>query len=149
MAQYLTVVLQLLEAVEGLVYLHSRGVVHGDIKGVSDGISHLIICEPLMRQNNILVSDKGTAILADFGLSRLLEADPMLSNQNYTSTSGLKGTINWIAPELLGHEADSSPKASPESDVWSMGCVILVGAFSQSVATDQNKLMLPLHDGRN
>ena len=52
-----TNVLKLLsEVAEGLGYLHSKGIVHGDLRGA-----------------NVLVSEDGVARLPDFGLSKFLE----------------------------------------------------------------------------
>jgi serine/threonine protein kinase len=44
------------EVTEGLEYLHSKGIVHGDLRGA-----------------NVLISEDGVARLSDFGLSKFLE----------------------------------------------------------------------------
>jgi len=66
----------LASVVKGLVYLHSRGIIHRDIK-----------CA------NILINDKGEAKIADFGVAASLcsETDSNLS---------VIGTPLWIAPEV-------------------------------------------------
>ncbi|KZS95412.1 kinase-like protein [Sistotremastrum niveocremeum HHB9708] len=87
----------------GLSYLHSNGIVHGDIKG-----------------SNILVSDDGKALLADFGLARLVDNDDELAS----TTAGLRGTIRWMAPEVACALGRSSNPAR-ESDIWGFGCVVL------------------------
>lgn len=46
----------LCEITEGLEYLHSRDIVHGDLRGA-----------------NVLISEDGVARLSDFGLSKFLE----------------------------------------------------------------------------
>lgn len=84
---------------------------------------HLIL---IIDQSNILVSDEGTAVLADFGLARLVDSDSVLSNDAFTSTNtGARGTIRWMAPEIAC-ALDSSSNSTRESDIWSFGCVILV-----------------------
>lgn len=77
----------------------------------------------------MLVSDDGIAVLADFGLASLADADPSLSRSNYASTTGIKGTVNWMALELLDACEDSTATTKPTtaSDVWALGCLILVG----------------------
>ncbi|KXN91592.1 Serine/threonine-protein kinase HT1, partial [Leucoagaricus sp. SymC.cos] len=67
------------DVLAGLIYLHQHHVVHGDLKGV-----------------NILIDDGGTACLADFGLSTLI--DPI---GTVSTLPGGKGTYRWMAPEAF------------------------------------------------
>ncbi|KAF8577558.1 kinase-like protein [Ramaria rubella] len=91
----------LLEAAEGLLYLHSRNpsVVHGDMKGA-----------------NILITDYGAAVVADFGLSKI--------NHEATTTM-LKGagSPRWMAPELFA--PGDGPSRTTMSDVYAFGHVML------------------------
>jgi mitogen-activated protein kinase kinase kinase ANP1 len=80
----------------GLEYLHSKGIIHRDIK-----------CA------NLLVDNEGTIKLSDFGASKYIE-DRLEMNKS------LKGSPYWIAPEIAlrtGH--------SYSADVWSVGCVVI------------------------
>ncbi|KDQ50365.1 hypothetical protein JAAARDRAFT_142113, partial [Jaapia argillacea MUCL 33604] len=72
----------LLDVSRGLLYLHEKGVIHGDIKAV-----------------NILIDDGQRAVLCDFGLSRI-KAD-LLSRSLDPSASWKLGSCNWMAPERL------------------------------------------------
>ena len=95
------VTLYVRQAVWGLEYLHSEGIVHGDIKGA-----------------NILVSDKGEVRLTDFGCS-------------YCSRSAdrnclVMGTVLWMAPEVCRQEGSNW-----SCDIWSLGCTILQMATNQ------------------
>jgi serine/threonine protein kinase len=65
----------------GLEYLHSRDVVHGDLKGT-----------------NVLISDDGKALLADFGRSKFVD------HRGFTTT--FSGSARYLAPELVEPEAD-------------------------------------------
>lgn len=85
---------------EGLVYLHEKGIVQGDLKGV-----------------NILVSSDGTPMLTDFGNASLGE-----STISFTGTSGSNFSLRWTAPEMLGESGTPSRAA----DVYALGMTILV-----------------------
>ncbi len=76
----------------GLEFLHSHGVIHGDIK-----------------PSNLLVDGQGRVKLGDFGLARRVSND---------EGSLLKGTTKYMAPELLS--AQFGP-IGPASDLYSLG----------------------------
>jgi len=83
----------------GLKYLHEQRVIHRDIKAA-----------------NILVDDRGTIKLADFGSSKRLDSMGMINNGNLS----LRGTPYFMAPEVImqiGH--------GQKADIWSVGCTIL------------------------
>ncbi|PAA53077.1 hypothetical protein BOX15_Mlig026099g1 [Macrostomum lignano] len=90
-----------------LSYMHSRKppVLHRDIN-----------C------NNIIVLRGDSEIkLIDFGLS--VQLNRSVSHVSaYTPTP--KGTLYFLAPELLGADESDTVKYSPESDVWAMGCTV-------------------------
>ena len=78
----------------GIGYIHSKKILHRDIK-----------------LGNIFLSHDMTVKIGDFGLS-VLFAD----SRNH---SGICGTPNYISPEVvsgIGH--------SIESEIWSIGCVV-------------------------
>lgn len=85
--------------VDGLVYLHAKGVVHRDIKGA-----------------NVLVHESGGVKLADFGCSTLFDG---LSSAP-SGDKGLLGSVPWMAPEVT--RQDTSGR---KSDVWSLGCTVV------------------------
>lgn len=73
----------------GVVYLHSQNVVHGDIK----------------TQNVLLTSDN-TPKLTDFGLSRAEQSTWM--TEALTLRGGGKGTTVYMAPDLFSQGARAS-----------------------------------------
>lgn len=56
-------------------------------------------------------------MLCDFGISHMI-----LSSETLTSTTGgMKGSLRWMAPELL-----EGVKHNVETDIWAFGMVIYV-----------------------
>ncbi|KAJ7619452.1 kinase-like domain-containing protein [Roridomyces roridus] len=98
----------LYEIAQGLEYLHSHNIVHGDLRGT-----------------NILIKDDWSACLADFGLSVLA------STTASVHTSARAGSPYWMAPELIDPARFGCRYArTPASDVYAFGCVCLeVGSF--------------------
>ena len=93
------------EVASALSYAHSRGVVHRDIK-----------------PENILLSG-GTAVVADFGIARALDA---AGESQLTQTGTIIGTPAYMSTE----QATGSLEIDGRSDQYSLGCVvyeILVG----------------------
>jgi serine/threonine protein kinase len=74
-------------------------------------------------QKNILISDSGHAVIADFGISNL--TTPV----NFATTLVSSGSVPWMAPELLDakeeRQFDGKEECRPtqSSDMWSFGCV--------------------------
>ncbi|KAI8618531.1 kinase-like domain-containing protein [Chytriomyces sp. MP71] len=84
------------ETLKGLSFLHSKNIVHRDIKS-----------------DNVLISRKGDVKLADFGFSAQLFSD----NEKRTS---IIGTPYWMAPEVAKQE-----KYSSKIDSWSVGIMTI------------------------
>ncbi|CAF3684205.1 unnamed protein product [Rotaria sp. Silwood1] len=108
-------------------YLHEKKVVHADLKS-----------------DNILLRKNGTAVLSDFGLSKMIED----SKTHYSNSS--RGAIRWLAPELC---FDRPERSSFPSDVWAFGCVLLE-IMTKEIPwmqhyEDNQELMDALADERN
>lgn len=75
-----------------------------------------------IKPENILISTRGQIKISDFGLCKIM------SQSNLFSISGMKGTLIWMAPEMLNmmENFDNSRRASVKIDVFSAGCVFFV-----------------------
>ena len=88
----------------GLSYLHNRDIIHRDIKGA-----------------NILVDNKGTIKISDFGISKKLEASNILSGANNNKQRvSLQGSVFWMAPEVV-----KQTSYTRKADIWSLGCLVV------------------------
>ncbi|RCV09122.1 hypothetical protein SETIT_2G000900v2 [Setaria italica] len=89
-----------MDAAIGMEYLHSKDIVHFDLK-----------CDNLL----VNVKDPSHPIckVADFGLSKMKQATLV--------SGGMRGTLPWMAPELL---TMSGTKVSEKIDVYSFGIVM-------------------------
>ncbi|KAG8734088.1 hypothetical protein FRC11_012238 [Ceratobasidium sp. 423] len=87
----------MLDIARGIKYLHEHKppVIHRDCKS-----------------SNILITNKVTAKIADFGLAKVKQSTRSM-------VRSLVGTVNWQAPELW----HAHPKYDYKVDVYSCGCV--------------------------
>ncbi|XP_032789017.2 serine/threonine-protein kinase/endoribonuclease IRE1 isoform X2 [Daphnia magna] len=99
----------LYQIANGLDYIHVTNLVHRDIK-----------------PENILISLTSPAQMkiSDFGFCKKVNA------RGSFSQSALKGTLIWMAPEMLmiwkeadDNEQDTLPRGTIQSDTYSAGCV--------------------------
>ncbi|KLO04563.1 kinase-like protein [Schizopora paradoxa] len=86
---------------DGLSYLHSKSIVHCDLKSA-----------------NVFLSMTDSPLSADFGLSRFVEKDETIL---YTHADDSLGGPRWSAPELF-----ESSQFTVETDVWAFGMLLYV-----------------------
>ncbi|KAI9180737.1 hypothetical protein LWI28_007681 [Acer negundo] len=86
-----------MDAAFGMEYLHSKNIVHFDLK-----------CDNLLV--NLRDPQRPICKVGDFGLSRI--------KRNTLVSGGVRGTLPWMAPELLN---GSSSRVSEKVDVFSFG----------------------------
>ncbi|MHA6624236.1 serine/threonine-protein kinase [Pseudonocardia sichuanensis] len=82
---------------EALAHVHSAGIVHRDVKPA-----------------NVLLGDGGRPRLADFGISRTLDATTATAN------GCVVGTAAYLAPEQVRGEL-----VGPATDIYALGLVLL------------------------
>jgi len=94
----------LADVTKGLIYMHDRGMVHGDLKGA-----------------NILIGNDGHACISDFSLLTIVS-----DLQTLLSTCIPDGTTPWMSPELLEPEGFGLERSrlTKESDCYALGMVI-------------------------
>ena len=91
----------LVQLAEALGYAHGRGVVHRDVKA----------------ENVLIDSRTGRAMVTDFGIARVTEAQPL------TATGTVLGTVHYMSPEqVMGEQLDG------RSDLYALGVVAFYAA---------------------
>ncbi len=85
------------ETAGALDYIHRRGIVHRDIK-----------------PSNLMLDERGSVKLADFGIARLLGGTAITTSHHPI------GTMAYIAPEQLDGDT-----IGPPADIYSLGLVLI------------------------
>jgi len=85
------------DVASGLAHAHERGIVHRDIK-----------------PRNILMDERGSPKLADFGIARALDG-----TTSHNRSGAYLGTAAYSSPEQLCGE-----RVTPKSDVYSLGATL-------------------------
>ncbi|XP_055527508.1 testis-specific serine/threonine-protein kinase 6-like [Wyeomyia smithii] len=111
------------QLVNAVRYLHSIDIAHRDLK-----------CE------NILLSKKGSVLLADFGFARVCGEEYGNVSETYC------GSAAYAAPEVILGE----PYNPMAADVWSLGIILFVMFNASMPFDDRNvKTLVESHQSRN
>jgi mitogen-activated protein kinase kinase kinase len=89
------------QILHGLNFLHDRDIIHRDIKGA-----------------NILVDNKSCIKISDFGISKKVESDLLVSARAHRPS--LQGSVFWMAPEVV-----KQTSYTRKADIWSLGCLVV------------------------
>jgi len=91
------------QAAEALDAAHEQGIIHRDLK-----------------PGNVMVTQKGLLKVLDFGLAKLFRpAGPIDKTLSFTGSTGLTGTVPYMAPEQLdGREVDA------RTDIHALGAIL-------------------------
>jgi serine/threonine protein kinase len=129
----------MLEVAEGIQYLHSEGIVHGNLHGVSLVLScilnlqsaHQIVCK-----GNVLLDPTFHCQITDFGSTRHAEATVIQSTTAFC--------MNSAAPELFSicikcgqldcdehddGDEESHKSKTKETDIYAFGCLYYAVCF--------------------
>ena len=84
-----------------LAYLHSKHILHRDLSS-----------------NNVLLNDSCRAKVTDFGMLKVVDANPQMSHSKVTQCPG---TPAYMSPEAMR----AKPRYSDKLDVFSLGVLII------------------------
>lgn len=91
------------EIAGALSYAHQRGIVHRDLK-----------------PENVLLDERGTVHLVDFGLSRLVDVTPDQASTRLTRTDVILGTYEYMSPEQRRGDRQLDGRA----DIFALGVIL-------------------------
>ncbi|MCI0710996.1 MAG: protein kinase [Chloroflexi bacterium] len=74
---------------------------------------HLNIIHRDLKPGNVLLAEDGTPRLTDFGIAHIAQ------KERITETNALVGTVDYLAPEVLG-----GGTVGPQADIWAFGVML-------------------------
>ncbi|RPD52291.1 kinase-like protein [Lentinus tigrinus ALCF2SS1-7] len=112
------------EIVKGMAYLHSKDILHGDLKAV-----------------NVLVSDEHHCVISDFGQSEIRSEAYRMSGLHFSH-----GTLRWQAPEVMS--GTSGLTKAVDVYAFAITCVELLtkGALPWPMADDDAVRHFVVHE---
>lgn len=112
------------QIVQGVAYLHEKGVIHRDVKG-----------------NNVMLMPNGIIKLIDFGCAKRLSC-VSLTNEHSEPLKSVHGTPYWMAPEVINESGYGR-----KSDIWSIGCTVFEMATGKPPLASMGKIAAMFYIG--
>lgn len=92
------------DVASGLAYLHSKNIIHHDIK-----------------PDNVLIDEQGHFVITDFGISTKMRSTLRRNSAREMNTNNpLGGSLSYMGPEMFSSQAESV-KAT---DIWALGATL-------------------------
>ncbi|KAG9078980.1 hypothetical protein FRC06_008018, partial [Ceratobasidium sp. 370] len=110
-------ILKYVQLAEALEYMHTRGIVHGDIKAA-----------------NVLMSNDNTPLFTDFGNALLMHGATL----QFTKTTSLGITHRYTAPEILKGDSRYSTKA----DIYAFAMLVLEIVTGRAPFADKSAIAI-------
>ena len=110
------------DVASGLAYLHSKDIVHHDIK-----------------PDNVLIDEQGHFVITDFGISTKMRSTLRRNSaREMNANSPLGGSLSYMGPEMFSAQAESV-KAT---DIWALGATLYEIAVGELPFFGQGGVML-------
>lgn len=109
------------DVASGLEFLHSKDIIHRDIK-----------------PDNVLINQDGNFVITDFGVSSKMKSTLRRNSTRAMSGNDIAGTIGYMAPELFSR----TPDAVKATDIWALGATVFEMATGELPFMGKGGVML-------